>query len=115
MYGVSGSGLDARDFEKEIEVKTLVSILIAGALSTPGAFAGAAPKSGNVAGNGNTIATPKVPFRPYNKRPAGAHEAAVAAPKVNIGAPQLPFRPDQKRPTAAPSNQPSGIEATNRK
>jgi hypothetical protein len=92
-------------------MKTLVSILIAGALSTTGALA-VAP---NVAGNGNTIATPKLPFRPFHKRPAGARQAAVAAPKVNVGTPQLPFRPYQKRPTAAPSNKPTVIEAANRR
>jgi hypothetical protein len=80
-------------------MKTLVSVLIAGALSTSGAFAGAAG-----------TASPQVPFRLFDKRPAGARQAAVAAPKVDVAAPQLPFRPYQKRPTVAPSK-PSGIEA----
>jgi hypothetical protein len=101
-------------FEKEIDMKTLVSILIVGALSTASAFAGAAPTSPNVAGNDNTIATTKVPFRPVQKRPTGARQTAVAAPRVNVATPQLPFRPYQKRPTAAPSNKPIGIEAANR-
>jgi hypothetical protein len=95
-------------------MKMLVSILIAGALSTASAFAGAAPKSPNVAGNDNTIATPKLPSRPVQKRPAGARQAAVAAPRVNVGAPQLPFRPYQKLPAAAPSRKPSGIESADR-
>jgi hypothetical protein len=95
-------------------MKTLFTIFIAGALSTTGAFAEAAVASRNVTGNDNTIATPRLPFRLFHKRPAGARQAAVAAPKVNVGAPQLPFRPYQKRPTATPSNKPSTIEATNR-
>jgi hypothetical protein len=96
-----------------IDMKTLVSIFIAGALYTTGAFAGAAPTSRNVAGNDNTIATPKLPFRLFHKRPAGARQSAVAEPRVNVGAPQLPFRPYQKRPTATPSNKPSGVETAN--
>jgi len=93
-------------------MKTLVSVLIAGALSSTGAFAGAVLTSSNVAGNDNAIATPRLPFRPLNKRPSGARQAAAPAPKVNVGAPQLPFRHYQKQPMATPSNKPSGIEAT---
>lgn len=92
-------------------MKTLVSVLIAGALSTTAAFAGEVGTSPNVAGNDNTMATSQLPFRPVPKRPAGARQAAVASPKVNVAAPQLPFRPYQKRPTGAQSNNPSGIEA----
>lgn len=92
-------------------MKTLVSVLIAGALSTTGAFAGAAGTSPNVAANDNTIATPQVPFRLFHKRPAEARQAALAAPRVDVAAPQLPFRPYQKRPIASPSNKPTGIEA----
>jgi hypothetical protein len=95
-------------------MKTLVSILIAGTLSTTGAFAGAAPTLRNVAGSDNTIATPKLPFRLFHKGPAGARQSAVAAPRVNVAAPQLPFRHYQKQPTAAPSNKPSAVEAANR-
>jgi hypothetical protein len=95
-------------------MKTLVGILIAGALSTTGAFAGAAPTLRNVAGNDNTIATPKLPFRLFHKRPAGSMQSLMAEPRVNVRTPQLPFRPYQKRPTAAPSNKPIGIEAANR-
>jgi len=95
-------------------MKTLISIFIAGALSTPGVFAEAAPTTRDVAQNDNTIATPKVPFRLFHKRPTGAQQSAAGEKKVNVGSPQLPFRPYQKRPTAAPSNQPSGIEAANR-
>jgi hypothetical protein len=93
-------------------VKTLVSVLIAGALSTTAVFAEAAETSRNAAGNENTIATPRLPFRPLNKRPSGARQAAVAAPKVNVESPKLPFRLYQKQPTARPSSKPSGIEAT---
>ena len=95
-------------------MKTLVGILIAGALSTTGAFAAAAPMSRNVAGNDNTITTPKLPFRLLHKRPAGSRQSAVTEPRVNVGTPQLPFRLYQKRPTAVPSNKPSGIEAASR-
>jgi hypothetical protein len=91
-------------------MKTLVGVLIAGALSTTGVFAGAAETSPNVAGNGNTIATQR-PFQPFHKRPAGARQAALAATRIDVAAPQLPFRPYQKRPTGTPSNRPSGIEA----
>jgi len=91
-------------------MKTLVSVFVAGALSTTGAFAEAGT-SPNAAGNENTIASPQVPFRPLQKRPAGARQAAVATPRANAGTPQLPFRPYQKNPSAAPSNKPSGIEA----
>ena len=52
-------------------MKTLVSVLVAGALCATGAFAEAA-------GGGNSIATPHVPFRPLNKRPSGAQQTAVA-------------------------------------
>lgn len=92
-------------------MKTLVIALIAGALSTTGAFAGEATASSrNVAGNDNTIAAPKLPFRPVQKRPTGARQSAVPEPRVNVGKPQLPFRLYEKRPTGRP-NKPSGIEA----
>ena len=94
-------------------MKTLVSVLIAGALSSTGAFAGAAETSPKVTANENTIATPHVPFRPLTKRPGGARQAEVA-PKVNVGTPQVPFRHYQKQPVGTPSNKPSGIEATKR-
>ena len=87
-------------------MKTLVSLLVAGALCATGAFAEAA-------GGDNTIATPHAPFRPLNKRPSGARQA-TAEPKVNVGTPKLPFRHYQKQPMATPSNKPSGIEATKR-
>ena len=89
-------------------MKTFVSIFIAGALSAPGMFAEAPSTSRDLARNENTIAAPKVPFRPFQKRPSGARQSATAEKKVNVSSPQLPFRPYQKRPTAAPSNQPSG-------
>jgi hypothetical protein len=105
---------DSRErFYKEIHMKTLVSVLIAGALSTTGAFAGAAETSPNVTSNENTIATPHVPFRPLNKRPSGARQTEEA-PKVNVATPRLPFRHYQKQPLAAPSNKPNGVEATKR-
>jgi hypothetical protein len=89
-------------------MKTLVTLFIAGALFTPSMFAEAVPTSRDVARNGNTIATPRVPFRLFHKRPTGTRQSAIAEKKVNVGSPQLPFRPYQKRPTAVPSNQPNG-------
>jgi len=93
-------------------MKMLVSVLIVGALSTTGAFAETTGTSRNDAANDNAVATPHVPFRPLNKRPSGERQAVVASPAVKVGAPQLPFRHYQKQPTAAPSNKPSGLEAT---
>jgi hypothetical protein len=87
-------------------MKTLVSVLIAGALAATSALAGA--------GNDSTMATPHVPFRPLNKRPSGARQAVVVKPRANVATPQLPFRLYQKRPTAAPSNKPGSLEATAR-
>jgi hypothetical protein len=84
-------------------MKTLVIVLVAGALGATGAFAEAA-------GGDTTIATPHAPFRPLNKRPSGARQTAEA-PRTNVGTPQLPFRHYQKQPLATPSNKPSGSEA----
>jgi uncharacterized protein with LGFP repeats len=95
-------------------MKMFISILIAGALSTASALAGAAPTSPKVAGNDNAIATPKLAFRPVQKKPAGARQAVAAVQRVNVGAPQMLFRPYQKGPTAAPASKPSVIEAANR-
>jgi hypothetical protein len=95
-------------------MKMLVNILIAGALSTTGAFAGEAGTSRDIAGNDNTIATPQLPSRPVQKRPTGARQASVTTPRVNLGTPRLPFRPYQKIPMAAPSSKPRGIETAKR-
>jgi|HubBroStandDraft_6_1064221.scaffolds.fasta_scaffold578831_3 hypothetical protein len=95
-------------------MKTLVSMIIAGALSTQGVFAGASSASRDVTQNDNTIATPKLPLQLFHKRPAGARQSAAMEKTVNVASPQLPFRPYQKRPTATPSNTPSGTEAANR-
>jgi hypothetical protein len=92
-------------------MKTLVSVLIAGALSSTGAFAGAADTSPKDTANENTIATPHVPFRPLTKRPGGARQTEVA-PKANVGTPHLPFRHYQKQPLGTPSNKPSSVEAS---
>jgi hypothetical protein len=94
-------------------MKTLVSVLIAGALSSTGAFAGAAETSPKVTGNKNVIATPHVLFRPLTKRPGGARQTEVT-PKANLGTPHFPFRHYQKQPVGTPSNKPGGIEATKR-
>jgi hypothetical protein len=92
-------------------MKTLLSILIAGALTSTGVFAGGAETSPKVTANENTIATPHAPFRPLTKRPSGARQNEVS-PKVNVETPKIPFRHYQKQPTGTPSNTPSGIEAT---
>ena len=91
-------------------MKTLVSVLIAGALSSAGAFAGEAGTSPEATANENTIATPHLPFRPSPKRPGGARQTEVA-PKVNVGTPQIPFRHYQKQPVGTPSNKPSDLAA----
>jgi hypothetical protein len=93
-------------------MKTLISVVIAGALSTTSIFAEAAPASPNVAGNDNAIATPKLPFRLFHKRPTGARQSAVGESRVNVGSPQLPFRLYQKQPTAAQVNKTSSIRAS---
>lgn len=95
-------------------MKTLVGVLIVGALSATGALAEAAGTSSNVATTGNTIATPQIPFRPLQKRPTGARPPAAAAPRVNTGRVQIPFRPYQKRPTGAASKNPSAVESGRR-
>lgn len=88
-------------------MKTLATFVIAGALSATGAFAEATVTSPNVTRNDNTIATPRLPFRPVPKRPAGPRQASVAEPRVNVASPRLPFRPYPKVPLAAPANKPS--------
>ena len=93
-------------------MKTFFGILIAGVLSTTGVFAEEAVTSRHLAGDDKAIATPRLPFRLFHKRPAGT-QASLAAPKVNLATPQLPFRPYQKRPTGTASK-PNTIEATNR-
>ncbi len=93
-------------------MKTLISVLIAGALSTTSIFAAAAPASQNVAGNDDAIATPKLPFRPIHKRPTGARQSAAGESRVNVGSPQLPFRLYQKQPTAAQVNRTNSIRAS---
>ncbi len=94
-------------------MKTFISILVGGVLSV-GAFAEAVTTPPAVAGNGNAVATPQVPFRPVQKRPTGTRLIAATAPKVNVAAPQFPFRPVQKRPTGTSSNKPSGTETASR-
>jgi hypothetical protein len=90
-------------------MKTLISVLIAGALSAGGVFAEAAP---NATGNDNVVATPKLPFRLFPKRPTGARQSAAAGSRVNVGSPQLPFRLYQKQPTAAQVSKASSTRAS---
>jgi len=77
-------------------MKTLATILLAGALSATAAFAGALPRNDKVAEK----AVPQLPFRLYQKRPVATQQVA-GAPARNIGVPQLPSRLYQKRPTGA--------------
>jgi hypothetical protein len=100
--------------KKEFDMKTFISILIGGALSTVSAFAGAVATPSTAAGSDHTMGTPQVPFRPVQKRPSGARQTAAAAPKANIAVPQLPFRPVPKYPTGTSSKKPSGVETANR-
>jgi hypothetical protein len=94
-------------------MKTFFGILIAGVISTTNVFAEEPVTGPHLAADDTAIATPRVPFRLFHKRPAGTRQAMSAAPKVNIATPQLPFRPYQKRPTGTAS-MPSASEATNR-
>ncbi|SRR5579871_2079494 len=93
-------------------MKTLTSILIAGALSTTSIFAEAVPASQNTVGNDNAIATPKLPFRLFHKRQTGARQPAAGESSVNVGSPQLPFRLYQKQPSAAQVNKTSSTRAS---
>jgi hypothetical protein len=83
-------------------MKTLACVLIAGALSAMGALA---------VDNSNTVATPRLPFRPVQKRPSGARQASVSPQKANVATPQLPFRHYQKQVIATPSNKTVSTEA----
>lgn len=94
-------------------MKTFFGILIAGVLSTTGVFAEEAATSRHLAGDDKAIATPRLPFRLFHKRPAGTRQAMLATPRVNVATPQVPFRPHQKRPTGTASK-PNIIEAANR-
>ena len=94
-------------------MKMFFGILIAGVLSTTGMFAEEAVTSRHLTGDDKTIATPRLPFRLFHKRPTGTRQAMLATPKVNIATPLVPFRPYQKRPTGTASK-PSTVEATNR-
>jgi hypothetical protein len=91
-------------------MKTLVTILLAGALSATAGLAGALPR--NNAGTEKTV--PQLPFRPYQKRPDGIGAAAASrALLVTVATPQLPFRLYQKRPVGS-ERKPSKIETANR-
>jgi hypothetical protein len=94
-------------------MKTLVSVLLAGALTVTGGFAGALGWSAREARTENTVAGSKLPFRLFHKRPSGAGEVTVTS-KVNLATPQVPFRSYQKRPTGTSNSKPSGLEATAR-
>jgi hypothetical protein len=83
-------------------MKTLVCVLIAGGLFATGALA---------VDNTNTVAAPRLPFRPVQKRPSGARQGSVSTQKANVATPQLPFRHYQKQVIAPPSNKPVSTEA----
>ena len=77
-------------------MKTLVTILFAGVLSTTSVLAGVIPSEHRK----TERPAPQLPWRLYEKRPSGARRVAGAAP-ANIGTPQLPMRLYQKQPLAA--------------
>ena len=88
-------------------MKTLVTILLAGALSSTAVMAGALPR--NKAEDKKPA--PQVPFRPYQKRPVGT--AASRTEAVTVATPGLAFRPYQKRPTGR-ATRPNTVETANR-
>ena len=77
-------------------MKTLVTILFAGALSTTTVLAGVIPSEHRK----TERPAPQLPFRLYDKRPSGARRVTEAAPAANIGTPQLPMRLYHKEPVA---------------
>ena len=95
-------------------MKAFFGILIAGVISTTGLIAEEAATSRPITGDDQAIATPRLPFRPLHKRPAGTRQAALVIPKVNVATPTMPFRPYQKRPTGRASKPSIVEEATNR-
>lgn len=89
-------------------MRTLATILLAGALSTTATFAGAIPRTDSP----NKKAAPQLPFRPDPKRPVGT--AVSRTQGVTLSTPLLPFRPYQKRPTGRATTLKT-VEASNRK
>jgi len=91
-------------------MKTLVTILIAGALSSTSALAGAIPRNHARVEK----VTTQLPMRLYQKRPDGIATAVGSrALPVTVSAPRLPFRLNQKRPVAPPAR-PNNIATANR-
>lgn len=91
-------------------MKTLVTILFAGALSTTTALAGALPRDQRAAER----PAPQLPWRLYEKRPTGAQRAKDhAASAANIGTPQLPMRLYQKQPLSA-QRKPGNVKVASR-
>jgi hypothetical protein len=88
-------------------MKTLVTILLAGVLSSTAVMAGALPR--NKAEDKKPA--PQLPFRPHQKRPDGT--AASRTEGVTVATPTLPFRPYQKRPTGRATTA-NTVEAANR-
>ena len=88
-------------------MKTLITILLAGALSSTAVMAGALPRNKAE----EKKAASQLPFRAYQKRPVGT--AASRTEGVKVATPMLPFRPYQKRPTGR-ATPPNTIEAANR-
>ena len=88
-------------------MKTLVTILLAGALSSTAVMAGALPRTKAE----EKKAASQLLFRAYQKRPVGT--AASRTEGVKVATPMLPFRPYQKRPTGRATT-PNTIEAANR-
>ena len=89
-------------------MRTLATVLLAGALSTTAIFAGAIPRTDAA----TKKPAPQLPFRPDPKRPVG-----TTAPRIEgatVATPTLPFRLYQKRPSGRATT-PNPIEAFNRK
>jgi len=78
-------------------MKALVTILLAGALSSATVLAGALPRDHRK----TERPAPQLPWRLYEKRPSGARRVTAAGPAANVGTPQLPMRLYQKRPMGA--------------
>jgi hypothetical protein len=90
-------------------MKTLVTILFAGALSTATVMAGAIPSDHRTAAR----PAPRLPWRLYEKRPLGTRRVAGAATAATIGTPQLPLRLYQKQPLAA-QGKPGNVKVASR-
>jgi hypothetical protein len=91
-------------------MKTLVTILFAGVLSTTSVLAGVIPSEHRK----TERPAPQLPWRLYEKRPLGAQRAKDrAASAANIGTPQLPMRLYRKQPLGA-QRKPGNVKVASR-